>query len=133
MVFFMKFRSELILFSEGDLEHDVSMKSCKIDNSGYSHFFECARAPPNTLQVTFDPLPFTLFYTLSDNDDIVHFSLRKIPGILSEEIQVNDLFLESRSFEDIDGVFSASNFIGLISNDSTIIHRKVMQIMIEMK
>lgn len=85
------------------------------------------------MQVIFDSLLFTLFYTLSDNDDIVHFSLREIPGILSEEIQVNDLFLESCSFEDIDGVFSASNFIGLISNVFNIIHRKVMQIMIEMK
>lgn len=103
-------------FDTVNLLIDASMKSCKIDNSGYWHFFECAGAPPNTLQVIFDSLLFTLFYTLSDNDDIVHFSLREIPGILSEEIQVNDLFLESCSFEDTDGVFSASNFIRLISN-----------------
>lgn len=113
---FMKFRSKLILFSEGDVKLDVSMKSCIIDNNGYSHFFESPRAPPNTLQVTFDSLPIVAFYTLSFDDEIVHFSLKKIPGILSEYIQVNDPFTKSCFFKDIDGVFSTSNFVGLTSN-----------------
>ena len=113
--YFMKFRSEMVLYSLGDYDDDINMGSCKIDNSGVFQCFKSAGLDLEPSKIIFDSVPIVGSCTTDKDGGFVTFSFTKIPGILSKEIQVDDTYVDSYSHEDIN-VFCASNYVGLIYN-----------------
>ena len=113
--YFMKFGSEMVLYSLYDYDDNIKISSCKIDSSGVFQFFESAGLDIEPLELIFDSVPIVGFYTTDKDEGLVTFSFTKIPGILSREIQVDGTYLDSYFHKNIK-VFSASSYVGLFYN-----------------
>ena len=113
--YFMKFRSEMVLYSLHDYDDYIKVGSCKIDSSGVFQFFDSTELDIEPSTLIFDSVPIVGFFTTDKDGGFVTFSFTKIPGILSREIQVDDTYVDSYFHEDID-IFCASSYVGLIYN-----------------
>lgn len=113
--YFMKFRSEMVLYSLHDYDDYIKVGSCKIDSSGVFQFFDSTELDIEPSTLIFDSVPIVGFFTTDKDGGFVTFSFTKIPGILSREMQVDDTYVDSYFHEDFD-IFCASSYVGLIYN-----------------
>ena len=112
--FFVKFTSRLLLYAE-DVWETKRLKIWKRDRSGVFQFLPDEEKPEMCVHpLIFESIPVIGFYSQEYEKEIkqVKFSLRKIPGIVLESIEIDDALLNI-VVEKNCKVFSLSSFVGM--------------------
>ena len=109
----MKPTTDLILFTPPDYnddnhDDDDDDRSCKIDGKGVFQFFESPGFNHGVFTLFFESKPIAALLSAAESDGFVYSKLMKIPGTLSNDIQVDYTYVEKTIHNDIN-VFAASN------------------------
>ena len=114
--FFVKFKSSLILYAEDVWETKI-IKIWKLDHSGDFKFLTDEGKPELMAlnPLIFEPIPVIVFVLRVYENEIkqIKFSARKIPGIVSESVEIDDAVLNI-DVEENWNAFTLSRFVGVI-------------------